>query len=97
MKVKCCLCEFEKAGFCLKKKKRGKPIKIKTSKGRTCDKYSEDGMRVFSQYRKKEAHKAGIQQQTLKRAQLARAIEQAKQAGISAFIDDVKEDSNDNS
>ncbi len=96
MKVQCSLCEFEVGGFCVKKKRRGKPIKIKTNKKRICDKYTEDGMRVFGQYRKKEAHKAGVHRQLLRRAQLAHAVEQAKQAGISAFIDEAKEDDNGN-
>lgn len=96
MRVQCCLCVFEKDGFCLKKKKRGNPIKIKPTKRRTCDLYSEDGMRVFSKFRAKEAHNASVKRQALRRAQLAKAIEQARQAGVTAFAEEVKDDQNGN-
>ena len=71
MRVTCKLCQFEKAGACIKKRQGGKPKKIKLSKRRTCNRYEEDAIKVFSQFRKREAHRAALRQQELRRAQLA--------------------------
>lgn len=82
MRVQCCLCEYEDAGFCTKKKRVGRPIKIKPNKRRTCVAYSEEAIRVLTQYRKREAHRAALQKANLRQAQAARAFQQAKEAGL---------------
>jgi hypothetical protein len=71
MRVTCNLCQFEKEGACIKKRQGGKPKKIKLTKRRTCKIYEEDAMKVFTQFRKKESHRANLRQQELKRAQMA--------------------------
>jgi hypothetical protein len=81
MKVRCKLCEFENGGFCSKKTKANHPIKIKVNKARTCDLYSEDGLRVLGDFRKREAHRAILKQQELQRAkfeQLRKTLEETK-------------------
>jgi len=83
MRVQCCLCEYEKDGFCLKKVKRGSPLKIKTGKRRSCGLYSEDPMRVFSRFRAREVHEAGLKRQELRRAQLVKAMENAKRGSFT--------------
>ena len=84
MRVQCCLCEYEDAGFCTKKKRAGRPVKIKPSKRRTCASYSEEAVRVLTQYRKREAHRAALQRQVFQRAQVAWAVQQAREAGLEA-------------
>lgn len=81
MRVQCCLCEHEEAGFCTQNKRGGKFIKIKPNKRRTCVKYSEEAVRVLTQYRKREAHRAAIQKATFRRAQMAKAFQQAAETG----------------
>ena len=56
MSVRCRFCEFENGGFCLKKKRAGKPVKIEVNKKRSCGLFSEDSFRVLVDYRKREAH-----------------------------------------
>ena len=82
MKVRCHLCKFEDNGFCNKKKRANKPVKIKLNKARSCSLYSEDPMKVLAQYRKREAHKAELKRQELRRVQLVQAIRQLKEEAV---------------
>ena len=96
MKVRCKLCEFESNGRCLKKKRGGQPIAIKVNKPRNCDLYSEDALKVLSQYRKREAHKAELQRQEMRRAKFAATLEQLKRQALEQAVASVKaEDNND--
>lgn len=81
MKVQCSLCEFEIDGFCSKKKKNSQPVKIKLNKRRTCGIYSEDVVRVLSEYRKKERHRANLKKITMKRAKVQAAVNNIREAG----------------
>ena len=68
MKVRCRLCVHELDGFCQKKFTAQKPVKIELNKPRTCGVFKEDGFRVLTDYRKREAHTKrvkSIQQQNL--------------------------------
>ena len=85
MRVQCCFCEYEEDGFCSKKKRGGKPTKIKTNKRRTCTSYSEEAVRVLSDYRKKERHKATLRNLDRRRALLKDALEEAKKKGVAAL------------
>ena len=81
MRVKCSLCEFEKDGFCTKKRSGGKLAKVKINKRRTCSLYQEDAFRVLAQFRKKEKHLNNIKRLELlktRRAELARKIEEER-------------------
>lgn len=86
MRVQCCLCEHEEGGFCFKKKRGGKPIKIKSGKRRTCVSYSEEAVRVLTDFRKRETHKATLRNQDKRRVLIEKAIEDAKQKGIDTLI-----------
>jgi hypothetical protein len=83
MRVTCKLCQFEKEGACTKKRQGGKPKKIKLSKRRTCNIYEEDAMKVFSQFRKREAHRA-LRQQDLRRAQTDAVMKQLREQKAAA-------------
>lgn len=61
-KVRCSFCEHLDKGFCLKKKKNGNFVKVKDSKPRTCDKYSEDSTAVLENYRKMEKEKKRLRE-----------------------------------
>lgn len=86
MRVRCKLCEFESNGRCTKKKKRGQAIAVKINKSRNCDLYSEDALRVLGQYRKREAHRAEMQRQELRRAKFKATIEELKRQGVEKFV-----------
>ena len=85
MKVRCKLCEFEQKGFCLKKKRAGKPVKIKVNKSRSCSLYVEDARKVLEQFRKQEAHRAVLKRQGLQKVQLAAALAKLKESGSKGF------------
>lgn len=74
MKVTCKLCKFESKGACLKKKQGGQPKKIKLTKRRNCGLFQEDTMKVFTEFRKKEANKVKMRQVAVRRARMAAAI-----------------------
>ena len=64
----------------MKKKQSGKPIKIKLNKPRTCDKYSEDPLRVMADFRKRERHRKVILQQQERKAAIAKALREVEAA-----------------
>ena len=88
MRVTCRLCKFESAGACTKKRKSGKPQKVKLTKRRTCGIYVEDPMKVFTDFRKREAHRTKLREQAIKRARIDAVIKNLKApAGMEATSD----------
>ena len=59
-RVRCKFCSHEKGGLCTKKTTRGFSPKVRVNKPRSCDLYSEDALRVLSDFRKREAHKGKL-------------------------------------
>jgi hypothetical protein len=100
MKVRCRLCENQKDGYCTKKVNNGHHVKIELNKPRSCDLYSEDGMRVVMDYRKKEAHNANLKNVKARNAAIMKAIENARAALASrkeglTVVEPTKEASDD--
>lgn len=91
MRVTCKICQFEKNGACIKKRQGGKPKKIQLTKRRTCKVYEEDTMKVFTQFRKKEAHRAALRQQELKRSQMAAIMRKLQTEKTARGIGDSNE------
>ena len=83
MRVTCNLCKFESAGTCSKKRQ----AKVELTKRRTCSSYQEEPMKVFTQFRKKEKHRANIKRQEMRRAKLAAAIQNLRAEGLSTVVD----------
>ena len=80
MKVKCKFCKFEKDGVCLKKKGGAGLSKVKLNKPRSCSLYTEEAIKVISDYRKKEKHKKVLQAQEQRNAKIREIIRQQKVA-----------------
>lgn len=74
MRVTCNICKFEASGTCTKKSQSGKPQAIKLTKRRVCETYSEDPMKVFTQFRRKEANRAKMRAAAVRRSTMAAAI-----------------------
>ena len=78
MRVTCSLCKFESQGACTKKRRAGKDQKVKLTKRRTCGIYVEDPMKVFIDFRKREAHRSKIREQAIKRARVEAVVNNLK-------------------
>jgi len=95
MKVQCSLCQYEDNGYCSKKKRSSKPLKIKVNKRRSCGLYEEDAFRVLQMYRKKEAHRAKLINMERRRVYLSEAIEKLKLEGARHLITPKRKGSDD--
>lgn len=78
MRVTCSLCKFESEGTCTKKSRSGKAPRVKLTKRRTCGVYVEDPMKVFTDFRKREAHRTKLREQGIKRARIEAIIKNLK-------------------
>jgi hypothetical protein len=86
MRVTCNLCKFESAGACTKKLQGGQPKKIKLTKRRTCGVFQEDPMKVFTAFRKKEAHRAKMREASVRRAKVAAVLADLKDRKENADV-----------
>lgn len=78
MRVTCKLCKYESAGGCVKKRKAGQNQKVKLTKRRTCGIYVEDPMKVFTAFRKSEAHRSKMREQAIRRARIDAVVKNLK-------------------
>jgi len=66
MRVTCSLCQFEVSGACQKKSRKNKPATVKLEKRRNCSLFVEDTLKVFSKFKKSQAHRSNIRKIQIK-------------------------------
>ncbi len=89
LKVRCKMCEHEVNGYCQKKRQATKPVKVRLNKPRSCSLYSEDALRVLTDYRKREAHKKNLVAMEQQRIAIAKVLFEA-QADLEARKQEIK-------